>query len=487
MSDPRTRLQSMFNEEHRYENFGSAISRMHVQGFRCHSSTPIEFNSPITALCGLNGTGKSTLIQLAASAYRPPPGAKRFYVRDFIVCGKLDANPFSRHASVRYEYLRERKSGIIGYKPQIVTVARYASKWTGYKRQPVRHVYFAGMGLYLPKIEHRDFVVRHADKLTVSGTGPLSDGTKESICRILSCSYDAIDSHTVSFQHHSTKVVTVSRNSATYSEANMGCGEGRVQHIIRAMEALPEKSLVLLEEPETSLHPSAQHEFAKFLLQICIVRKHQIMLTTHSEFILQVLPAESRLYLNKTDSGIDLIPGLMASQAKSLMAGGYVKALYVLVEDVCAKCILTEVIRRIDLNFLKTIAIHDFGDKDFIGKTVAKLQSTGMPIAAVRDADKPGNPSQNIFKLPGSQAPEKEVFANTNVKEYLLATYSFNLDDFMATVHMIDHHDWFSKLADALCIDEVSVTSELARIYAKAILEAEASSLTNQLKAAITK
>lgn len=487
MSDPRTRLQSMFSEEHRYENFGSAISHMHVQGFRCHSSTLIDFASPITALCGLNGSGKSTLIQIAAAAYRPPSGAKRYYVRDFIVSGKLDASPFSRYASVRYEYIRERIPGNIRYRPQVVTVARNASKWSGYKRQPIRHVYFAGMGLYLPKIEHRDFVVRHADKLIVSNTGPLSDETKETICKILSCSYEAIDSHTVSFQHQSSKVVTVARNGVTYSEANMGCGEGRVQHIIRVMEALPEKSLILLEEPETSLHPSAQHEFAKFLLQICITRKHQIILTTHSEFILQVLPAESRLYLSKTPSGIDLIPGLTASQAKSLMAGGYVKALHVLVEDVCAKCILTEIIRRVDLNFLKAIAIHDIGDKDFIGKTVAKLKTTGMPIAAVRDADKQGNPSQNIFKLPGSQAPEKEILANANIKEYLLTNYMFDLDDFLATIRSADHHDWFSRLANALCIDEIYCTSELARIYARSISESEASSLTDPLKAAISR
>lgn len=487
MSDPRTTLQSMFNEAHRYNNFGSILTSMHIKGFRCHSSTPIDFNSPITALCGLNGTGKSTLIQLAAAAYRPPDGAKRFYIRDFIVAGQLDANPFMPDASVKYEYLREVRSGVSVYRPQVVTVSRNASKWTGYKRQPIRHVYFAGMGLYLPKIEHRDFVVRHADKLTVNDTAPLPDESKGTICRILSCSYEAINAHTVSFQHHSTKVVTVSRNNATYSEANMGCGEGRVQHIIRAMETLPEKSLILLEEPETSLHPAAQHEFSKYLLQICIDRKHQIILTTHSEFILQVLPSESRLYLNKTDSGIDIIPGLMASQAKSLMAGGHVKALYVLVEDYCAKCIVTEIIRRIDSNFLKTIAIHDLGDKDFIGKTVAKLQSTGMPVAAVRDGDKQGNPSQNIFKLPGTKAPEIEVFVNTEVERCLLSNYGINLKDFMASISELDHHDWFTRLANELTLDESSLTCELARIYARAIPETEASSLIDQLKAAIKK
>ena len=350
MTDPRIKLRSLFEENNRFANFGPVLSGMHVQGFRCHTSTHIDFDSPITALCGYNGTGKSTLLQLAASAYRPPNGAKRFYIRDFIVSGKLDTNPLTPTASVRYEYLR-RKSSVLLFRPQFVTVSRKASKWTSYKRQPVRHVFFAGMGLYLPKVEQRDFVVRNAEKITIDDTTPVTAGSKNAICKILGCSYDQIDTNSVSYDNHTSKVVTVRRSGNNYSEANMGCGEGRVQHIVRFMETLPEQSLILLEEPETSLHPTAQYEFAKFLLEICIEKKHQIILTTHSEFILQVLPPESRLYLHRTSTGIDLIPRLTASQAKSLMSGGMVKALYVLVEDDCAKSILTEIIRLIDFNW----------------------------------------------------------------------------------------------------------------------------------------
>lgn len=486
MSDPREKLQAMFKEENRYANFGPALAHIHVQGFRCHSTTPVEFQSPITALCGLNGTGKSTILQLAAAAYRPPSGAKRFYVRDFIVAGKLDINPFTVDASVRYQYLREIPK-VLMRRPQVVTVSRNLSKWTGYKRQPVRHVFFAGMGLYLPRVEQRDFVVRNAGKITINDTTPITTSSKETICKILSCSYDQINANNVSYQNQKRKVITVARSGNNYSEANMGCGEGRVQHIIRVMETLPEMSLILLEEPETSLHPSAQTEFARFLLENCAEKRHQIILTTHSEFILQTLPPASRIFLHRTPTGIDLIPGLTASQAKSMMAGGHVKALDVLVEDQCAKHILNELIRRIDPNFLKSIAIHPFGDENLVGKTVAKLQEIGIPIAAVRDADKKGNPSQNIFKLPGSQPPEKEVFANADVDKYILSTYEIRLKDFMATMRKIDHHDWFSRLADELSLEESPLTCELARIYARSIPESEAFSLTNQLKAAIKK
>lgn len=487
MSDPRKKLQDMFKEENRFANFGPALIQMHVQGFRCHSSTPVEFQNPITALCGLNGTGKSTILQLAAAAYKTPSGIKRFYIRDFIVGGKLDI-PFADDATVRYKYLHSKLTSTgRTRKWRAVSVSRGSSKWIGYKRQPERRVFFAGMGLYLPRVEQRDFVVRHAREITIDKSNSISSGSRETICKILSCGYDQIKENDVSYQSRTAKVITVARSGNTYSEANMGCGEGRIQYIVRVMETLPPQSLVLLEEPETSLHPSAQAEFAKFLLENCVEKRHQIILTTHSEFILQMLSTESRIFLHRTPTGIDLIPGLTASQAKSMMAGGHTKALDVLVEDTCAKHILSELIRRIDQNFLKSIAIHPFGDENLVGQTVAKLQKIGIPIAAVRDADKQGNPKQNIFQLPGSQPPEKEVFANVDVNEYILSTYGIKLKDFMATMRKVDHHDWFSRLADAINIDESSLTSELARIYARAIPELEAFSLTNQLKAAIKK
>lgn len=64
MADSRRALQSRFEPQHRFENFGNVIVKMMVNGFRCHDQTIVDIRSPITAFCGLNGTGKTTLIQL---------------------------------------------------------------------------------------------------------------------------------------------------------------------------------------------------------------------------------------------------------------------------------------------------------------------------------------------------------------------------------------------------------------------------------------
>jgi predicted ATP-dependent endonuclease of OLD family len=86
--------------------------RMHVQGFRCHENTLIEVKSPITAFCGLNGTGKSTLLQLAAAAYQSPDleEFKHYYIKNFMVVGTLDPSPFIDAAVVEYRFWQENHS-----------------------------------------------------------------------------------------------------------------------------------------------------------------------------------------------------------------------------------------------------------------------------------------------------------------------------------------------------------------------------------------
>jgi predicted ATPase len=129
MSDPRNILQSMFKEADRYNNFGEMLIRIQVKGFRCHGNTLVEFASPITAFCGLNGTGKSTFLQLAAASYT---NSEPYYIKHFMVVGTLDPTPFRDDALVEFKFWQNDRT----LKP--LTLSRNAStkRWQGYSRRP---------------------------------------------------------------------------------------------------------------------------------------------------------------------------------------------------------------------------------------------------------------------------------------------------------------------------------------------------------------
>ncbi|MGO9022455.1 MAG: ATP-dependent nuclease [Syntrophobacteraceae bacterium] len=482
MSDQRNVLQSLFKAENRFANFGSALIKLVIRGFRCHASTVIDVDSPIIAFCGLNGTGKSTILQLAAAAYRSNTrGGKRYYIKDFVVAGTLDPSPFSPDASVSYSYWQENRQP----KQVIINRSDPEKRWRNYKRQPSREVYFAGMGLYLPRVEVRDFIVRNASKVKVIESTDISQESIQWACQILGCNYQSMNANKVRHAGRTGEVVTVSRAGKNYSEANMGCGEGRIQHIIRVLETLPQKSLILLEEPETSLHPSAQHQFGRYLVNVCISKKHQIFISTHSEYLLTALPSASRIYLDRTTDSLRTIRGITTAQAISLMTEGHSRALHVLVEDEVAAAVLKEILRHGDSTFLRTIKIHPIGDTRSIQSVMKALVETGLPVAAVRDGDKEGNPRENIFKLPSELPPERELLNTPVVKDFLRSAYGIEVDDFIVLVQGIDHHQWFGLLAEKVSASEPALVQEVARIYIKSLHENEIDKLVNLLKGTI--
>ncbi len=479
MSDPRNILQAKFSDEVRFANFGTVLVKMHVMGFRCHSNTVIEIGSPITAFCGLNGTGKSTLLQLAAAAYvAPTENWPRYYIRSFLDAGTLDPSPFTQDARVEYEFWLENRTS------KSLTISRNGLRWSGYGRRLQRFVLFAGVGCYLPWNEQRHAVARFPKDLTVENSEDVPAHIKRWTCQVLDRQYDVMQKNTVSCAGQRRSVARVRRGDNEYSEVHMGYGEARSQYLIQMIESLPPQSLVLIEEPETSLHSHAQFQFGCYLVDVSTRKGHQILLTTHSDPLLAALPSQSRVYLHAGTAGTSVIQGLTAIEAKSLMSKGHDKALSVLVEDDVACAILVEILRRVDSAILPTIGVYAVGGASEIKLAVKTIHATGLSVAAVLDGDKPAVPSENIFKLPGTRAPEKELFDCPAVRQLISASYALNLRDFEAGLAGIDHHEWCERLSQRVQQNEAALVAEMARAYARSLPETETSNLCYLLREA---
>ena len=78
-----------------------------------------------------------------------------------------------------------------------------------------------------------------------------------------------------------------------YSEAFAGSGESIIVRLVVKVLNAPEHSLILLDEPEVSLHPAAQKKLREFLLKQIITKKHQVIMATHSPIFVEGLPKEA--------------------------------------------------------------------------------------------------------------------------------------------------------------------------------------------------
>lgn len=82
----------------------------------------------------------------------------------------------------------------------------------------------------------------------------------------------------------------LSGTGATYSEAHAGSGEYAVVRLVDAIRKANERSLILLDEPEVSLHPGAQVELMRFIEHEVLLHGHQVVISTHSPSLAAGLP-----------------------------------------------------------------------------------------------------------------------------------------------------------------------------------------------------
>jgi hypothetical protein len=84
-----------------------------------------------------------------------------------------------------------------------------------------------------------------------------------------------------------------------YTEAFAGSGEFAVVMLVMKVMSAKPHTLILLDEPEVSLHPTAQHRLMEFLGNQAKSRRHQVVLATHSADIIRHLPANAIKVLNR--------------------------------------------------------------------------------------------------------------------------------------------------------------------------------------------
>ena len=83
--------------------------------------------------------------------------------------------------------------------------------------------------------------------------------------------------------------VAANASDASTTLSDVGIGVSQVLPVLVLLYYIPEGSVVLLEQPETRLHPAVQSRLADFFLCVAKQRKLQIVVESHSQHMLQRL------------------------------------------------------------------------------------------------------------------------------------------------------------------------------------------------------
>jgi predicted ATPase len=303
----------------------------------------VEFLYPITAIAGRNGSGKTTILALAACAYGNKsngyklPGRKNPYYKhsEFFVQTVEDAK---LNVRVNFQFLHNRWRS---KKPDEKVSAGWQShdklaggRWS-YSGRVVRTVVYLGIDRIVPDVE-KSVSKSYRKHFQFVNTQGWENEVRDVVGRILGIEYK-----TFHYKSHTKyRLPVASTEDKTYSGFNMGAGEESLFELFSIIKEIPDGSLILIDEIELGLHEEAQSRLIHELKILCNERKLQIICTTHSPRILDSLPLEGRIFLEKIRNDVTAIPSISSTFASGKLSGNQNVELDILVEDDVAKMVV---------------------------------------------------------------------------------------------------------------------------------------------------
>lgn len=384
--------------------------------------TKISFDFPITFFVGKNGGGKSSTLQ---SLYGAPFD---YSLSDYwfstaidpIKELKEDRNCFiygySKNSNI-VEVLKQRtqRKNKLDYWEPSKPVKKYGMLPT--KNSPIKRkveyidfrselsafdsfMYFMPFNPTSGISSKQDFIRRYSGKIKEAfDTGKvlkhfgtvknrqvkkLSKQEIDDISFILGKQYETIEILDHRFFKNWGFSVRFTSPYIKYSEAFAGSGETAIIVLINKIHNCTEDTLVLLDEPETSLHFGAQKRLLQYLIRKTKEKHLQVIVSTHSPFFLEGMPKESIKVFSSNNIGLFHVENEREAREAliELEINKDSEKIQVLVEDRLGYSILIKVLEKMGGDIKDTFSIKYLpGGADTLKQRMAyNLEYINLPF-----------------------------------------------------------------------------------------------------------
>ena len=406
----------------------------------------MTFSKGITAICGLNGEGKSTIIAA---------------IKDLIGL-KLSESDVHKLQTVHVDGTFENDNQMVGCSN--LQGVRLCDK--GYD---LRNIIFLDCD---ENNKIQDFIVRQSnfeDLLDQNEEYSLLSRELEDICYLTGKRYqeckiwefeDIEEIGTVPF-------FKVTIDQIEYDSRSMGRGEHFLFYLYWCINKCASGTIVIIEEPETYISICSQMHFSNYLGKQIAEKGMQVIVTTHSPYLLEhIKNSNIRIVSRMGNIAVVTEPddNMMAEDILGI-AQSYKGTLFV--EDRVAYDFLSIILEDKAPYVLKkyTLDIADGGEKaiscrlEFPSSEMIKYNFVGIYDGDMRERLDTSKLNWKWLFLPGDKALEETY------REYLHTPG--NIDVFcekvgkekqkvitmLATIEGNDYHDWFEELRKFLGID----------------------------------
>jgi predicted ATPase len=464
------------------------LEQVSIQELKGIKNLTVDFDYPVSVIAGPNASGKSTVLFSLACAYDAPNQSKKRYPSDFFPTLKTSAtNKLSDKIELsilRYYYKHDGTRTLLQWGRK---KGGWSKSYLGQKGgvQPQRDVYVKTLANLTHPSEVRS-ILQITNK-------PINETEITSDLLLLAQSiipFKYLNMHLLTDTNAGKDILFANRgDDLQYSEFQMSSGERAVLRLSKDISKL-QNALILIDEVEVGLHPSTQQILMLELQRLALRNNLQIVVTTHSSIILETVPPEARIFLERTEDNVIVQPPYRDILQKAFY-GQSIDKLSILCEDDCAEGFITGVLEVLNdkLKFSPNdITVgRDTGKSEFaqhikaLGKFnrlddfifVGDGDARDFENEWVRTANEMGQNIRVTF-LPTTQIPETWIWERItqNIEEYSVL---FGIDKTLLKNHLQSIEQLFNSATDkpteknkyklrALCEYLKRENSELFRI-----------------------
>ncbi|WP_082152448.1 ATP-dependent nuclease [Candidatus Rhodobacter oscarellae] len=417
---------------------------LEIKNIRGWEEQRIDFDFPIVAIVGENGSGKSTILQSAACSFRNQGGANYFPTEFFPETAWDSLNDAAIRVGIKQ-----------GPNHSNHSIRKPSTRWLGQPERPLRPVRYLDLSRLQPVGTRVGYAriakTRHNEAHAVN----FDEQQIHRMSAIMGRTYnDAKMAKTSIDPNRDIPVLT--KEHRPYSGFHQGSGETTVAELLQT--DLPKHGLVLIDEIESSLHPRAQRRLMRDLATVTRTQECQVVITTHSPYILEELPLEARIYILENAGEKTIARGVSPQFAMTKMDDENYPEVEVFVEDDRAKIWLESILSVHHQDVVQKVSIIPFGSAN-LGVALGQITSQGRfprPTVVFLDGDQ--DDATGCSLLPGDDAPEVVVFERLKRENWsdlwtrVARDLSYVADACSKSMTSLDHHSWVNQAASELLL-----------------------------------
>lgn len=314
----------------------------------------VEINfqgSPLVAIMGVNGVGKSTILHALACCYKPNENPRKDYKFSEFFLPNTYALWDDSKFSITYSYRDGAR-----FTENAEKVYQKEKRWTPkYDQRPERYCSYFGIKTCIPDIESdntKSFVHLTMDQQDDDASKAILEDCKY----VLDIPYQELD---ICKRKSGKEYLGVKRDSIGYCTSfSMGAGEQRIFKIFSEIRRCPTYALILIDEIDLLLHENALKRLIQRLYQIGTARHLQVIFTTHSMLMSELEEYVQIRYLTQTKVST-LLQTSISTDSIFDLSGNSQRPIQIYVEDKLSEMIIHKVAE--ELNSQRYVKTFRFG------------------------------------------------------------------------------------------------------------------------------